>query len=322
MKEKIACIIVILTVLSVPLLIFGYRALENTRKYPSNARIFHITAVAGTGAYTLEEVSGINYWWKRFQPMTMKLRIGDHVVLNILSADVCHQFYVPGLNLGPVEVRPEKPVTIEFVARETGIFQYFCMTMCGQCHVYMTGWIVISSEKEQIEAPDPIVCPLCFVDFDRPPVGKMIELGSYLHLYWTCNACHGWEGRGGIKNPNYAKETIPAHYNIAEKVLLKTEEDAKAFSDLLLKHGSLQGLEEEPDIPMYKVVRARYAALKNIIRNGSMPQKLDKQGPEPPLWMPAWKYKLSEHEIDSLILYFLDLYPWEDEDDEDKDEKA
>jgi hypothetical protein len=62
---------------------------------------------------------------------------------------------------------------------------------------------------------------------------------------------------------------------------------------------------------------ARYKALKDIIRNGSVPEKRDPTGPDPPLWMPAWQYKLTNHEIDSLIVYFVDLYQWEDDEEND-----
>ena len=320
MKEKIAVIIVLITVAAVPLLIFGYRFLDRTVKYPPDTRVFQLTAVAGNGAYTLEEVNGLSYWWKRYAPMTLMLEVGDHVVFEIKSADVTHQFYVPGLEIEPVEIRPEKNVVVEFTAREPGIFQYFCMTMCGQCHVYMTGWIVISPVGEKLESPTPIVCPLCFVDFGRPPEGKTTELGEYLYLYWTCNACHGWDGQGGVKNPNYAKKTIPAHENTAEKLFLKTAEDSRAFMELLAKHPDLKDLEDDPDIPLFNVISARYRALKNIIRNGSSPQRLNPDGPEPPLWMPAWQFKLTDHEIDSLIHYFIDLYPWDEEEDDEEDE--
>jgi hypothetical protein len=312
-KEKLALIAVLLAIAAAPLLVFWYRGQLAAERYPADARVFQITAVAGIGAYTVEEVNGANFWWKRYAPMTLALNLGDHVVLDIRSADVCHQFYVPGLGLGPVEVRPEKGAVIEFTATQTGIFQYFCTTMCGQCHVYMTGWIVISSDAAEIESPDPIVCPLCFVDFGKPPEGNMVELGDWQYQANTCNACHGWDGIGGVRNFNYAKDTIPAHERTAEKLFIRSEEDADSFIQAMIEHGSLEDLEDEVDIPMFNVVKARFEAIRNIIRNGSDPEKKDPNGPTPPLWMPAWQHKLTEHEINAIILYFIDLFPWEEE---------
>ncbi len=318
-KEKIAAIAVLLVVVLVPGSVTWYQGVYLPGQYPPEVRIFDITAVGtGSGAYTLEDVNGLNYWWKRFSPMTILLKVGDHAVLRLRSADVAHQFYIPGLNIGPIDVIPGHMTEVQFEADKAGHYQYFCTTMCGNCHCYMSGWIVITSDGKPHEMPNPIVCPVCFVDFDRPAEGDMIRLGDYLYLSMACNPCHGWEGRGGVKNPNYAKETIPAHDTTAQKIFLRTEEDAKTFMELLMKHENLDELDETPDIPMFNVVLARYNALKELIKKEPLRQKLDPAGQDPPLWMPAWQYKLTERETDAIILFFIDLYPWDDDDDEEE----
>jgi hypothetical protein len=316
-KERLATIAVLLVLTIVPCSVFCYQYIYLPARRPPDARVFDITAVgAGSGAFTLEDVNGLNYWWKRFSPMTILLEVGDPVILRLRSADVTHQFYIPRLNVGPVDIKPGHVKEVRFTAEKAGIYQYFCTTMCGNCHCYMTGWIVVNPEGRSHNTPDPIVCPVCFVDYDKPADGDMIRLGDYLYLKNSCNPCHGWEGVGGVRNPNYAKESVPAHNTTAQKIFLKAKEDADAFSELLRSQEDLDDLEEDPDIPMFKVVLARYRALKELIRNGSPPQKLDPSGPEPPLWMPAWQYKLSDREIDALILYFIDLYPWEEDEEE------
>ncbi|MFC1896307.1 cupredoxin domain-containing protein, partial [Thermodesulfobacteriota bacterium] len=226
MKERIAALTVLLTILAVPGFVLWYQWLRIPTHYPPQARVFNITAVREpSGAYTLEEVNGLTYWWKRFSPMTLLLHAGDRVVLNIRSADVSHQFYVPELGIGPVDVRAGYMATVEFTADKAGVYQYFCSTMCGECHCYMTGWIVVSSEQHPYAAPPPVVCPLCYDDFGEPPEGDMVSLGAYLFQRMACVACHGWEGRGGVRNPNYAKKTIPPHNTTAEKLFLRTQED-------------------------------------------------------------------------------------------------
>jgi hypothetical protein len=321
MKEKLAALLVMVVVVAVPCSILWYQYIYLPSQFPPDVKVFNITAVGeGSGAYTLEEVNGLNYWWKRFAPMTLLLHVGDRVALILRSADVSHSFYIPDLNVGPIDIVPGHVAHVEFIAYKVGAFQYFCTTLCGECHCYMTGWIVITSEGEAQKAPSHIACPACFVDYGRPPEGDMIDLGDYLYLSMTCNACHGWEGRGGVKNPNYAKKTIPAHNSTAEKLFLRDKEDADTFTALLVKHADLDQLEEPPDIAMFNVVSARYKALKDIVKKGSRPEKLDPVGPEPPLWMPAWKYKLTEREIDALVIYFIDLYPWEEEEEEEDDD--
>lgn len=318
MKEKFANIMTLLLIVAIPVGIFLYQYAYLPSRCDNGAKIFNITSVAKpSGAYTLEEVNGLNYWWKRFMPMTILLETGDRVVLKIKTADMTHQFYVPGLGLGPVAIVPGYITELGFTAEKEGIYQYFCTTMCGDCHTYMTGWIVVSPKGGEIEAPNPIVCPLCSLESTKPPQDNMIALGEYLYQTSGCISCHGVWGKGGVSNFNYAKSTIPAHDTTAAKLFLQTPEDARVFFELLEHNSDLDDLVDTPDIPLFNVVLDRYNALKQIVRNGSTPEKLDKAGPEPPLWMPAWKYRFTDREIDALILYFIDFYLYEADEEEE-----
>jgi mono/diheme cytochrome c family protein len=37
------------------------------------------------------------------------------------------------------------------------------------------------------------------------------------------------------------------------------------------------------------------------------------KNPVPPLYMPAWEEHLSDHEIDAIISYLLNEFPWEEQ---------
>jgi len=161
--------------------------------------VIDVTGFAGRGTWTLETVNGLNYWWKAFEPATIYLEVGDTAVLRFHSADVMHQFYAPGLNIGPVSVEPGHVSEIQFKAEKAGVFKYYCTSMCGGCHFYMQGWIVITKRGETPPTPDPIVCPLCLPDFGGPPKGDPILLGEYLYQSMGCITCHGVEGRGGVE---------------------------------------------------------------------------------------------------------------------------
>ncbi len=318
MKEIVARISIVAAILLIPAAIIWFQHAIVPSGYPKDVKVINLTAVGeGVGAYTLDSVNGLNYWWKQFSPATIFLEQGDKAVLRILSADVTHQFYVPALNIGPVNVRPGHTGEYFFTANKPGHFQYFCMTMCGPCHFYMTGWIVVTATGAPVEIPPPITCPICYSDFDTPPPEDKIELGEYLFLQKGCVTCHGINAAGGIKNYNYAKQTIPAHNKTVEKLFLRSEEDTEEFSEILTLHDDLEELQELPAIPLIHVVLDRYRALQNIIELGSHPEKLNQAGPEPPLIMPAWKYQLSEREIQGLILYFISLYQWEEEEFEE-----
>jgi hypothetical protein len=315
MKETYARLAILATILLIPGLILGYQHVYLPARQAGGVKVFQLTAMGdGVGAFTLEQVNGLNYWWKSFPPAIIFLEAGDRALIRLQSGDVSHRFYVPALRLGPVDVRPGHPAEISFTALQPGSYQYFCTTICGPCHFYMTGWIVVSVPGAGPEIPPPLNCPLCPGDFDQPPPTGMTELGEYLYWRKGCVTCHGLNGAGGVANYNYAKNTIPAHNRTAEKLFLRSREEADAFVKILAGHADPEELAEPPEeIMLYPVVRDRYQALQEIIRNGSRPERLDPGGPEPPYRMPAWKYLLAAHEIKGLIAYFISLQPWEEE---------
>jgi len=312
MKEKLAAWSVVLTLIAIPTVIGWYCYIQASAPYLGDVRVFDITGVAEDGAWTLEKVRGFNYWWRRFAPMTLYLDLGDQVVLRLRSADVLHQFYVPGLNLGPVDVKPGGVVEVKFKAVKAGVYQYYCTSLCGGCHFYMSGWIVITPRGEIPVTPKPIVCPLCFPGFDKPPEGEFVRLGEYFYLKLGCNTCHGIEGRGGVENFNYINKTIPAHNTTAEKMFLEEPEDAEAFVELIKKHPNLNKLKVISNMPRSPLVLSRFKSAKEIINKGKRCARLDAKGPEPPLQMPAWQAVLPERDIDAIIIYFISLYPWEE----------
>lgn len=279
-------------------------------------RVVTLTGVAANGVWTADAVHGLNYWWKDFEPATVHLRLGDEVVLNLKSADLFHRFYLPAFRVGPVDVEPGHMATVRFRADRPGVFQYYCSTMCGSCHFYMRGWIVVTAPGEEPVEPPPILCTLCRPGEEPPPPPEdagLVARGSHLYLLRGCLTCHGPDGHGGVANPNSTTGRAPAHDTTAQKLFLNTPEDVQSFLDLVASGADPEGLEETPDIPAFPVVRARWADARQIIRGGRYSAKLDPEGPEPPLQMPAWQYLLDEREIDALLSYFVSLRPWEGE---------
>ena len=49
--------------------------------------------------------------------------------------------------------------------------------------------------------------------------------------------------------------------------------------------------------------------LKEIILDGRYPGRADREHPSPPLWMPSWKEKLSDDQVDALVEYLISLSP-------------
>lgn len=107
---------------------------------------------------------------------------------------------------------------------------------------------------------------------EKQKYASAVEAGRAVFQKYGCTACHGFEGRGGVKNTNAVTggEVPPLTY-------------------------VAQGFTKDQ--------------LKDLIRAGRYPTKADPKGPTPPLWMPVWKDKISEEELDQLVEYLTSLYP-------------
>lgn len=313
LKERTAILLVILPMVGVAVAVGWFGWSSHSDRERTNAVVFNLTGVAAAGVWTLQPVNGLNYWWRRYEPAILYVEEGDEVVIHLRSGDVFHRFYLPAFAVGPVDVEPGHTVTIRFTADRRGVFQYYCTSMCGGCHFYMRGWLVVSGDGEIPLQPPPILCTLCRPDnLARPDTADLVEIGTYLYVEKGCVTCHGPEGQGGIANHNSANSPVPAHNTTAQKLFLETQEDAEAFIELLQSTGDLVSMEEPPDITLFPVVRTRFDNAREIIRKGRYSSKLDASGPEPPLQMPAWQYIVDERDIDALLVYFVSLYPWDE----------
>jgi len=315
MKEKIPVLAVVASVAAVPALLAWYGLVHRPSTYPANVHVVNLTGVARRGAWTLDNVNNLNYWWKSFQPATLYLPLDACVVLRLHSADVVHQFYVPALRVGPVWVEPGHVTELKFHAEREGVFQYFCTSICGECHFYMTGWIVVTAAGKTPPRPQPLVCPLCLPELPPPAEKGIVAQGEYLYRRKGCGACHGPEGGGGVTNYNYLNGHIIGHVRLATRLFLRDEASATALVEWLATHDDLPTENGEVEVPGLGIVKARLEAAMNLVRDGKNAAKADLDGPEPPLQMPAWKHRLSDSEILSIMAYLITLNPWDEEEE-------
>lgn len=121
--------------------------------------------------------------------------------------------------------------------------------------------------------------------------------------------CHGQEGRGGVANWNYIKDTVPALNSLAERLMLFDTEDVNAIVAEIERGHNLDSLADSPPIPRYNAFLAQYHAVRDVIHRGNPPGKKDASKSAPPLEMLAWGQRLSESDIDAIIVYLLTLKP-------------
>lgn len=308
-SERVAVLLTALGVCSAVFLPFMYEARASSAPR-AIAGVVTLTAVANTGTWTDQDVTGWNYWTRDFPPARPVLTLGETTLIRLKSSDVTHSFYLPDLGVGPVSVQPGHVVEIPVKPTTEGVFPYYCTTVCGHPHWGMRGEVAVRPTGSQAVPVPPRSVVKYWVEPPPPQGAGPIERGKWLFRQQGCFLCHGPEGQGGVPNKNYVKDTIPP-LNLAERMMLFEPEDVNAILDHMKRGSQLEALEASPPVPRYNVFLAQYHSVQDVIRKGSVAGKKDPKGPVPPLTMPAWGLQLSDADIDAIIAYLLTLKPTE-----------
>lgn len=314
LSEVSATLLTVVVLIGFPSVVFLGAPWNNIE----NERVIHLTAIMKNGIWTDQEVNGLNYWWKKFKPSTLILKKGEKNRLRLTSSDVTHSFYMPELFPDPIVVKAGYTEEISFIPQRSGEFSYYCTTVCGECHYYMRGSIqvqdqdrniVISNEDPKLTCSHSSQQVEIALNNSESPVLK----GEYLFNRYGCITCHGEGGKGGIYNPNYVNQYVPALNTIAERMKLYWPEDADTILTLLNNHVDLTELKNNHPIEGYSRFLAQFKSYRQKIKNGAQQlQKLDNNKPDPPLVMPTWKNKLSNEDINAILAYLISEYPWDD----------
>lgn len=309
-QEYSAVIITLVVLIGLPMLIFRYAPWQEQ----DGRRVIHLTARMDGGVWTANKVNGLNYWWKDFSPSTLVLETGEEVILRLSSSDVTHSFYIPELFPEPVIVKAGYTEEIILKPQVEGEYTYYCTTICGECHYSMQGTILVVTKLDDnqlvINNTEHAVCD----HLDPPKIFTSVAArGKFLYDNKGCVTCHGQNGQGGINNPNYVNQYVPALNTIAERMKLYWQEDADIIVNLLEEDTHLEALAADPPIEGYNRFLAQFNSYREKIVNGAPQlQKLEREGPEPPLVMPSWEHQLTNDELNAVLAYLISVFPWED----------
>ncbi len=149
-KEWLAIASVAATVVGVPAAVVSYER-SLTSGGPNNAQVITLTGIGSQGLWTLEDVVGHSYWRRQYERATLKLVAHRPVILRLKSADVTHSFYSPELKVAPAVVEPGHVTIVEFTAPGAGKYEYYCVAVCGECHPFMRGDIVVVETPSLLE---------------------------------------------------------------------------------------------------------------------------------------------------------------------------
>ncbi|MCI0416328.1 cytochrome C, partial [bacterium] len=64
-------------------------------------------------------------------------------ITNVESAvDATHGFGLHGYNI-TASIDPGSTERVEFVAKQAGVFPFYCTEFCSALHMEMTGWLMV-----------------------------------------------------------------------------------------------------------------------------------------------------------------------------------
>lgn len=145
LQEFLALGIILAILLGLPYAVLWYDKANILWHYPQGARIVNLTAKVNedTCLWTLENINGLNYWWKKFK-FAEEIPVSDSqpTIFRIKSADVTHSFAIPISRIGPYEIEAGKVKDVQFNPQKQGSFLYLCWLWCSKCHEDLKGKIL------------------------------------------------------------------------------------------------------------------------------------------------------------------------------------
>lgn len=77
---------------------------------------------------------------------TIEARVGEPLVLSLVSDDVMHGFAIGQSDFEPVDVLPGKPTMVTLTFDQPGTYTFYCTRWCGADHWRMRGTITVTGD--------------------------------------------------------------------------------------------------------------------------------------------------------------------------------
>jgi len=145
------------------------------------------------------DIVGHQWWWEfRYRddrdpskvvtsPNELHIPVGVPIVLNAMSQDVIHSFWVPNLT-GKRDLIPGQVTTTWMQADTAGIYRGQCAEFCGPSHAKMA-FVVVAEPVEKFQA---------WIQHQREPAGEpaagQAMQGHDVFLSRQCTLCHAIQG--------------------------------------------------------------------------------------------------------------------------------
>jgi cytochrome c oxidase subunit 2 len=139
-------------------------------------------------------ITGHQWFWQADYPGTkvstaneIHLPVGRKLLLQLNSADVIHDWWVPALG-GKMDMIPGMDNYLWVTIRDTGVYDGACSEFCGQQHAWM---------RIRVVAQSPADYDNWLATQERPagpPRDTLAKLGALFFLSATCGNCHQVKG--------------------------------------------------------------------------------------------------------------------------------
>jgi cytochrome c oxidase subunit 2 len=107
----------------------------------------------------------------------IEARVGEPLVLSLVSDDVVHGFAIGRSDIAPVDILPGKPTEITLTFDEAGRYTFYCTRWCGADHWRMRGTITVTGgQPASAAAPAPPLYLQLGIDVDAPHGNHDLDL--------------------------------------------------------------------------------------------------------------------------------------------------
>ncbi|RYY22538.1 MAG: cytochrome c oxidase subunit II [Sphingobacteriaceae bacterium] len=149
-------------------------------------------------------ITGHQWWWEaRYNQANVTaaneihLPVGRKLLLELNSADVIHDWWVPALS-GKMDMIPGINNYLWVTINKPGIYEGACSEFCGQQHAWMRIRVVAQLPGDYQHWLEANKVP------EKQPVDSVIKAGQALFTNASCSDCHSINGTGaaGLQGPN------------------------------------------------------------------------------------------------------------------------
>jgi len=139
-------------------------------------------------------VTGHQWWWEVQYPLAnvttaneVHLPVGKPVLVELKSADVIHDWWVPELG-NKMDMIPDRENFLWITVHEAGYYQGACSEFCGTQHAWMRIQVYADSDTDFnnfITSHQPVA---------QTPTSPLAQTGERIFNTMTCGDCHRING--------------------------------------------------------------------------------------------------------------------------------